>query len=527
MTFSKNRRLSTMWCEDGVQEAHDQPTVEEDVDYSDVDEEEDCYHSYVIGGQVDFSEEEEENITQISTVFSISKEAACVLLRHYNWNVREVYEEWFAEEERVRYAVGVLEKPMVKCVAAEETAYDISFDDDSHETLRSAGCAHLFCDTCGKVHISTSINEGTGCLMLRCLDPSYDAAVGQDMIDELATNEDKEKNHSFPFISYVGDSCKIKWCLAPGCDYVVKYGFGCNNYATRSCLHDLCGNCAQEAHRPVDCKTVAKWLMETSEESENLKWILANSKPCPKCKIPIEKNEGCLHMTCRPPCKFQFCWECLGAWSDHGRSTGGFFSCRHYEAGMKEGKDDEAERRSGMTENYLERCAHYHYKMWATNERLRQQALADLLRIQSIYLSEVQYRPKLQLKFISIAFQEIAEWSRVLKWTYVYGYYLPKNKQTEKRFFKYWLGEAETQLKELRQCAERALEKYHRYDGPSKYTKELCAELINLISRNTTFFENLVRVVENGLINPTKQAPEANAATCQAKARRETAPSLL
>ncbi|KAI4356691.1 hypothetical protein L6164_000694 [Bauhinia variegata] len=35
--------------------------------------------------------------------------------------------------------------------------------------------------------------------------------------------------------------------------------------------------------------------------------ILGNSKPCPKCKRPMEKNQGCTHMTCTPPCKFEVC----------------------------------------------------------------------------------------------------------------------------------------------------------------------------------------------------------------------------
>ncbi len=48
----------------------------------------------------------------------------------------------------------------------------------------------------------------------------------------------------------------------------------------------------------VDCETVHKWVLKNSAESENLNWILAHTKQCPKCKRPIEKNQGCMHMTC-------------------------------------------------------------------------------------------------------------------------------------------------------------------------------------------------------------------------------------
>lgn len=41
-----------------------------------------------------------------------------------------------------------------------------------------------------------------------------------------------------------------------------------------------------------------RWMVKNSAESENLNWILAHTKQCPKCKRPIEKNQGCMHMTC-------------------------------------------------------------------------------------------------------------------------------------------------------------------------------------------------------------------------------------
>jgi ariadne-1 len=33
--------------------------------------------------------------------------------------------------------------------------------------------------------------------------------------------------------------------------------------------------------------------VKNSAESENVTWIMANTKPCPKCQVAIEKNQGC------------------------------------------------------------------------------------------------------------------------------------------------------------------------------------------------------------------------------------------
>jgi len=56
----------------------------------------------------------------------------------------------------------------------------------------------------------------------------------------------------------------------------------------------------------------------------------ANTKPCPKCGVQIEKNQGCNNMNCSK-CKFSYCWLCLGAWSKHGGSTGGWYACNIFD----------------------------------------------------------------------------------------------------------------------------------------------------------------------------------------------------
>ena len=50
------------------------------------------------------------------------------------------------------------------------------------------------------------------------------------------------------------------------------------------------------------------------------------SRPRVQCHKPIEKNSGCMHMTCAQ-CRHEFCWLCLGDWSRHGEGSGGFYNC--------------------------------------------------------------------------------------------------------------------------------------------------------------------------------------------------------
>lgn len=42
---------------------------------------------------------------------------------------------------------------------------------------------------------------------------------------------------------------------------------------------------------------------------EEMSEIVVYTKPCPKCRMPIEKDGGCVHMHCSK-CQTPFCWKC-------------------------------------------------------------------------------------------------------------------------------------------------------------------------------------------------------------------------
>ena len=62
-----------------------------------------------------------------------------------------------------------------------------------------------------------------------------------------------------------------------------------------------------------------------NSNSLNAAWLKVNTKPCPKCKVLIEKNKGCMHMKCYS-CGYHFCWLCMGEYINHES----FYACNKY-----------------------------------------------------------------------------------------------------------------------------------------------------------------------------------------------------
>ncbi|KAH1074535.1 hypothetical protein J1N35_026863 [Gossypium stocksii] len=66
---------------------------------------------------------------------------------------------------------------------------------------------------------------------------------------------------------------EIKWRPAPGCEYAVDFTVASGNLMSPASAHiAFVGIVLKKAHRYVDCKTVAKWILKNSAESENKDW---------------------------------------------------------------------------------------------------------------------------------------------------------------------------------------------------------------------------------------------------------------
>ncbi|KAI3861982.1 hypothetical protein MKW98_018265 [Papaver atlanticum] len=418
-------------------------------------------------------QKQEADISSISNVFAVSRDSAIILLLGYNWRVEKLKDEWFADEQKVRKAAGLLfEKPIEKQKHTCGICFEAYHYNEMHDVAaRAAGCGHLFCESCWKGYIGTSVNNGPGCLKFLCPEPSCNAAVGQDMLNAFACEETKQKYSNYLLRSYIEDNREFKWCPAPDCGLAIKFEVGSDSCdVTCECSYSFCWNCTKEAHRPVDCSTMEKWILKNSDESENVTWILAHSKPCPNCKRPIEKGVGCNHMT-RSICQFEFCWICLVSYKHH--------SCNRY-------KGDRAadNLKKNAARNHLAKYSHY-YERWVANHRSMDHAVKSMNgQVKELCFILCRDDEK-EVKFIKDAWEKIIECRRILKWSYAFGFYLPEHEHAKIELFEY------LQEEELQVCMDSKT--------PLENLKNIRKKLEIHTTTTGDHFEKLVNAFKDGL----------------------------
>jgi len=104
---------------------------------------------------------------------------------------------------------------------------------------------------------------------------------------------------------------EFRWCSNATCGsgQLVDGGEDANSFFTcYKCRAMTCIRHRVPMHKGVSCDEYEKTL--ATDERALVDWKAKNTKACPKCNVPIEKNGGCDHMNCKH-CKHAFCWSCL------------------------------------------------------------------------------------------------------------------------------------------------------------------------------------------------------------------------
>ena len=230
--------------------------------------------------------------------------------------------------------------------------------------------------------------------------------------------------------TYVDDKDNLKWCPAPNCEFAIECNVKKRDFnrvvptVACGCKHRFCFGCALADHQPAPCSLVKQWLKKCEDDSETANWISANTKECPKCSSTIEKNGGCNHMTCRK-CKHEFCWMCMGLWSEHGTS---WYNCNRFEekSGL-DGRDAQAKSRQS-----LERYLHY-YNRYANHEQSAKLDKDLWLKTERkmMNLQTASGMSWIEVQFLDNSSQALQQCRQTLKWTYAFAYYLQRNNLTE------------------------------------------------------------------------------------------------
>lgn len=220
--------------------------------------------------------------------------------------------------------------------------------------------------------------------------------------------------------SYVEINCLLRWCPGIDCGKAVKVSHWEPRLVVCSCGTCFCFSCGQNWHEPLNCRHLKKWIKKCQDDSETMNWINANTKDCPKCMIPIEKNGGCNRMLCtNSGCRYEFCWMCLEPWTKHGYQ----YACNGYdETAVKNPQDAQEISRAN-----LKRYLFYFNRYMGHEQSLQLEGKLNIKVAKKMEQMENMSMSWIEVQFLRKAVDILSECRRTLMYTYAFAFYLKKD----------------------------------------------------------------------------------------------------
>lgn len=466
-------------------------------------------------------------LKEVTEVLDVPPSAAAALMRENKWAKERLFETFYNDPDKLLKSCGVLarsrnsesggsssndgdKKPAATSNGratraskkhqqqTQKKECSICYDEDgfSPDEMFSMACGHEFCRDCWRGFLDVALTNGPVCIRQTCPEAGCKEIITEEEYQTLAPDA-YPKFQSYQLRNFVECYPLTRWCPGPGCERVAVGTKKMLDAATTgglvaecdTCDTHFCLQCGDEPHAPTGCRELAAWNEKCKNESETANWILANTKCCPKCSTRIEKNQGCNHMTCQS-CRYEFCWICMGNWTDHGANTGGYYRCNKFDPNDDPSNMSDAAKAKRELDRYLHYYKRYHAHSEA--EKFAKRQLKETAARMVILQEQSDNGLWADVEFLKTANQQLVECRRVLKYTYAFAYYMPLDmddvdSKAKKERFEYHQEMLERFTESLSEVCEKPLAEMDRTD------------VVNQTRVVAKFLENVLRYVDEGL----------------------------
>jgi len=390
----------------------------------------------------------------------------------------------------------------------DEMFCDICFEDVAYKDGMELQCGHWFCNDCWTDNMDVQLKEGATSAYAKCLASGCNIVIDKVHARRMLSNAKFERYEKFFLNTFVDTNPNAIWCQSPqACDSIIFFrGLYLPEQlaVTCQCGWKFCFHCRAAAHRPATCGELELWNAKLEKDGESTLWVLENTKKCPGCKVPIEKNEGCMHMTCTS-CKHEFCWLCKGPWRIHGDSTGGYYSCNRYDPKEHDEKTVTEDDRKWV--HNLTRFQH-HDQAGTTATEKKDEIQAKVVKFEREFAGWSG-------KFLMDALSLVVECRYLLKYTYISAYNLP-DEYHDKEFFQFLQGHLES-------STERLYESLINLDVKTMQVENFKAKL----NATRLYFEHMSKAIESGLTIGYKAARKPSKKSSTSSASSDAASSSV
>lgn len=473
---------------------------EENPEYNQIEENTGEYELLKADG---FAKKRDEQIEEFMEYSSLPRDEAEIVLISYQWNFEKLTSVWYenVESNKIKCGIEMSQKAKEKAIYPNDGTCPICYSELDNNSI-GLKCNHKFCKDCYTEYLQTRlVDDPLTIIASPCPLKDCNLIVTFSIFEQCLKSDTKSWNkyHKFLLKNYTEANSDIKWCPNPNCGICIRVpGHGMKEIKCQ-CGTVFCFKCLRETHRPCDCEMITQWERKNNSNSENVKWLLLNTKQCPKCHKYIEKNQGCNHMTCQKKaggCGYEFCWICLGEWKKHGTS--------YYKCDFKKEDDPKKTKEMSNTKFELERYVNY-FEQYMNHDKAQKLAIKLIPKIEEYkeLLSADKNVPFLELQFLNEAINTVIDCRRMLKNSYVFGYYLKQCKEIA--LYEHLQSLLDSNTDRLHEMLEKNeipdLISTTNIEEFNALFMGFRNKLINLMASIQTYKSNLLNDIENKMIN--------------------------